>query len=54
MFLQLIRERRESARSDLEATHGIESIARLQGQSQALTQLLNDIEQARENLKRFQ
>lgn len=52
-FLQLMRDRRESARSDLEVATGVEGIARLQGRAQAYAELLQDIEQARENALRF-
>ena len=52
-FLQLIRARRELARSALEQATGIEGIARLQGRAQALGELLQDIEQARDNARLF-
>jgi hypothetical protein len=48
-----MRDRRESARSDLEVAAGVEGIARLQGRAQAYAELLQDIEQARENALRF-
>lgn len=45
-FLGMIRAHRESVRSDLEMSTGLEQTAKLQGRAQMLSELISDIEQA--------